>query len=64
MNDDARDREDASEDEREEGLRERVTAADDTGLVRQQELLHVVEEAPVDARPEAAADPDEEVTPV
>jgi hypothetical protein len=31
-------------DEREEDRREAVTAADDTGLLRQQELLHVVEE--------------------
>jgi hypothetical protein len=63
MNDDVRDREIAGEDEREEDRRERVTAADDTGLVRQQELLHVVEELPGDDRAEAAADPDEEVTP-
>ncbi len=64
MSDDVRDREIAVEDEREEDLRERVTAADDTGLVRQQELLHVVEESPADLRAEAAADPDGEVAPI
>jgi hypothetical protein len=53
-----------NDDEREEARRERVTAADDTGLVRQQERLHVVEEMPHEAGAEAAADPDEEVTPV
>jgi hypothetical protein len=62
MNDDARDREIAVEDERDGDRRERVTAADDTGLVRQQELLHVIEESPRDS--EADADPDGETAPV
>ncbi len=33
----------AREDERDEKRREAVTAADDTGMVRQQETLHEVE---------------------
>jgi hypothetical protein len=45
-------REDAEHDERDEVRREAVNAADDTGMVRQQETLHEVE---VDENGEAVA---------